>query len=336
MNRLNELADAITQALNYIQPNEAADHEIEARRRYIRKSLMETRELLRSAAAEPVGTEWDAQSYNRNTHNAEIAAARLAVANAKAERDAALSLAYQYPPSDPYNPDGVTWRQMYEMLDEKSLGEKHGHACAMATLTEERAALQRAIDEAVDKWERLSDGIFTAERMASVLRPHASKPAPVAENATPVRQWSSTPPTDRSGRWWNAWNNTDGSHGMWLVPLSIDWRDALDQKGTTYDLWLPHVEGDTKDTLPPLPNSSATLTGSPNHSETPKGSPTTRELVARLVRCVMHSNPSGQGVIDMEECEVRIIGLPKDPEEEPYLRRGCWQLASDARRGGAK
>ena len=66
---------------------------------------------------------------------------------AKRERDAAINLAYQYPPSEPYNPDGVTWRQMYEMLDEKSLGDKHGHDCAVAALTEQRdAALARVAE----------------------------------------------------------------------------------------------------------------------------------------------------------------------------------------------
>lgn len=59
---------------------------------------------------------------------AEEAAARLAVANAKAERDAAR-----------------------RELDE----QKHGHACAMATLAEERDALQRERDEARDECERL-------------------------------------------------------------------------------------------------------------------------------------------------------------------------------------
>ena len=114
--------------------------------------ITEAAALLRAAASETVGTEWttrytEAQARGADAHNADLAAARLAVANAKAERDAAINLAYQYPPSEPYNPDGVTWRQMYEMLDEKSLGDKHGHDCAVAALTEQRdAALARVAE----------------------------------------------------------------------------------------------------------------------------------------------------------------------------------------------
>lgn len=114
--------------------------------------ITEAAALLRAAASETVGTEWttrytEAQARGADAHNADLAAARLAVADAKAERDAAINLAYQYPPSEPYNPDGVTWRQMYEMLDEKSLGDKHGHDCAVAALTEQRdAALARVAE----------------------------------------------------------------------------------------------------------------------------------------------------------------------------------------------
>ena len=135
--RLKRLADWI-ESIDAIPTNDANLREIAA--------------LLRAASAETVGTEWTQHSHPfmseaRGDHNRDLAAARLAVADAKAERDAAINLAYQYPPSEPYNPDGVTWRQMYEMLDEKSLGDKHGHDCAVAALTEQRdAALARVAE----------------------------------------------------------------------------------------------------------------------------------------------------------------------------------------------
>ena len=139
MNRLNELQAEV--GLMHRSGKVASD-----------AVMAELFALLRAAASETVGTEWttrytEAQARGADAHNADLAAARLAVANAKAERDAAINLAYQYPPSDPYNPDGVTWRQMYEMLDEKSLGDKHGHDCAVAALTEQRdAALARVAE----------------------------------------------------------------------------------------------------------------------------------------------------------------------------------------------
>ena len=139
MNRLNELQAEV--GLMHRSGKVASD-----------AVMAELFALLRAAASETVGTEWttrytEAQARGADAHNADLAAARLAVANAKAERDAAINLAYQYPPSEPYNPDGVTWRQMYEMLDEKSLGDKHGHDCAVAALTEQRdAALARVAE----------------------------------------------------------------------------------------------------------------------------------------------------------------------------------------------
>ena len=139
MNRLNELQAEV--GLMHRSGKVASD-----------AVMAELFALLRAAASETVGTEWttrytEAQARGADAHNADLAAARLAVADAKAERDAAINLAYQYPPSEPYNPDGVTWRQMYEMLDEKSLGDKHGHDCAVAALTEQRdAALARVAE----------------------------------------------------------------------------------------------------------------------------------------------------------------------------------------------
>lgn len=174
MNRLNELQAEV--GLMHRSGKVASD-----------AVMAELFALLRAAASETVGTEWQTTNdysngkpvlfpiYGTKTmsgnfgfstshqdavrttdaHNADLAAARLAVANAKAERDAAINLAYQYPPSEPYNPDGVTWRQMYEMLDEKSLGDKHGHDCAVAALTEQRDA---ALARVAEMERRVADG----------------------------------------------------------------------------------------------------------------------------------------------------------------------------------
>lgn len=185
---------------------------------------------------------------------------------------------------------------------------------AVAAARRERDAKQRAIDEADFAVRLCSDG--TANIVTKILGPHATR----REGTKSERKWSSTPPQDRGGKWWNAWKNTDGSHGKWLVPLNIDWRDALDQRGTAYDLWLPYLDGDTRDNLPPLPNSSAVVTGSPAPEiaavvckqcgsecgdqryrapelrglcdacicgDTPGPADDTRELVARLAECIM-------------------------------------------------
>lgn len=100
-----------------------------------------------------------------------------AVAAVRKERDEAAKMAYMILPSDDRNP-GVTWREAYEMLDEKFLGEKHGHDCAMSTIAEERAALQRAIDEAII----FVEGHLTDENrrklLAATLRPHATPSQP--------------------------------------------------------------------------------------------------------------------------------------------------------------
>jgi len=164
--RLKRLADWI-ESIDAIPTNDANLREIAA--------------LLRAAASETVGTEWttrytEAQARGADAHNADLAAARLAVANAKAERDAAINLAYQYPPSEPYNPDGVTWRQMYEMLDEKSLGDKHGHDCAVAALTEQRDASLARVAELEAKQPQPSaeakadEALRLVEQLASTMQ----------------------------------------------------------------------------------------------------------------------------------------------------------------------
>ena len=231
MERLKRLADELTVvrgALGNIGRSWSAE---------AMKVVEQAETILRSASAETVGKEWttrytEAQARGADAHNADLAAARLAVANAKAERDAAINLAYQYPPSEPYNPDGVTWRQMYEMLDEKSLGDKHGHDCAVAALTEQRDAA-----------------------LARVAELEAKQP----------RQWTNNRPKSIASyeKWWQTWMNgdkreyKDRDHEI----LRVYWRDSDWARDS---LWLPYVEGDTRDNLPPLPNSSATLTGSPS------------------------------------------------------------------------
>lgn len=293
--------------------------------------------LLRSAAAETVGTVWDhadtmSAPYPQRAcvrHNADLSACRLAlvaarkerdearadaawwmdtvrevcnhvlgndrwdprdravgtpivqaVAAVRKERDEAAKMAYMILPSDDRNP-GVTWREAYEMLDEKFLGEKHGHDCAMSTIAEERAALQRAIDEAII----FVEGHLTDENrrklLAATLRPHATP-------SQPERQWSSTPPSGRSGKWWNAFGFECSDQWLHLVPNTMTWDQAENGDDWGYDLWLPYVEGDTRDSLPPLPNSSATVTSSPAPASRPCDC---RELVARLAECVRNIQP---------------------------------------------
>ena len=315
--RLKRLADWI-ESIDAIPTNDANLREIAA--------------LLRAASAETVGTEWTQHSHPfmseaRGDHNRDLAAARLAVADARKERDEARQMAYMIHPVDDRNP-GVSWREAYEILDEKSLGEKHGHACAMTTLTEERDALQRAIDEVTneyDLWLKAVDyrgATSTLSAIIDILRPHATRreeatqgqkltashfteaeteraiddicakvaanrPATVAENATPARQWSSTPPSDRSGKWWHACHSVGCSPELLLVPLECGWSLAL-TRSSVYNLWLPHLDGDTRDTLPPLP----TETNPTSHYDDdernvpPAPADDTRELVARLAECV--------------------------------------------------
>jgi len=295
VNRLNELADRLEQAMGGVTVKEIVT-------------------LLRAAAEETVGTEWDDDPVRfpyptraRQRHNSDLHAARLAIADLKAERDDMAG----------------RWHIARTLCDAK----------------------QRAIDEAAVIASHSDPCQLTFDEIAGILRPHATKAT--AKQAKPPRQWTSTPPQDRGGRWWNAWKNTDGSQYKCLVPLNIDWRDALDQRGTAYDLWLPYLDGDTRDNLPPLPNSSAVVTGSPAPEiaavvckqcgsecgdqryrapelrglcdacicgDTPGPADDTRELVARLAECIMD----------------RMEPLPDG------MRTDLVAIYRDARRGGAE
>lgn len=163
----------------------------------------------------------------------------------------------------------------------EACNNRNVYACrlALAAARKERAALQRAIDEAYAAVAFLSDG--TAHTVTTILRPHATPSQP--ERAKEVRQWSSTPPSDRSGKWWNAFGFECSDQCLHLVPNTMTWDQAENGDDWGYDLWLPYVEGDTRDSLPPLPNSSATVTSSPAPASRPCDC---RELVARLTECV--------------------------------------------------
>jgi len=164
---------------------------------------------------------------------------------------------------------------------ERHRNDAFREADACRTITAERAALQRAIDEAII----FVEGHLTDENrrklLAATLRPHATP-------SQPERQWSSTPPSDRSGKWWNAFGFECSDQCLHLVPNTMTWDQAENGDDWGYDLWLPYVEGDTRDSLPPLPNSSATATSSPAPASRPCDC---RELVARLAECVRNIQP---------------------------------------------
>jgi len=165
----------------------------------------------------------------------------------------------------------------------EACNNRNVYACrlALAAARKERAALQRAIDEAII----FVEGHLTDENrrklLAATLRPHATP-------SQPERQWSSTPPSDRSGKWWNAFGFECSDQCLHLVPNTMTWDQAENGDDWGYDLWLPYVEGDTRDSLPPLPNSSATVTSSPAPASRPCDC---RELVARLAECVRNIQP---------------------------------------------
>jgi len=193
--------------------------------------------LLRSAAAETVGTEWDhadtmSAPYPQRAcvrHNADLSACRLALVAARKERD-----------------------------------EK-----------------QRAIDKAFGVLRSMPHVRSARDAAENIPRPHATP-------SQPERQWSSTPPSDRSGKWWNAFGFECSDQCLHLVPNTMTWDQAENGDDWGYDLWLPYVEGDTRDSLPPLPNSSATVTSSPAPASRPCDC---RELVARLAECVRNIQP---------------------------------------------
>ncbi len=158
------------------------------------EDLRDISALLRAASAETAGTEWGSAQFldpsSPAFHNNEIHAARVAIADLKAERDEATKMAYMILPGDERNP-GVTWREAYEILDEKALGEKHGHACAVSTIAEQRdsalaslADKQRAIDEALAAWDDWYQRDGVIDNVEAALRPHATKATEEKPSAT--------------------------------------------------------------------------------------------------------------------------------------------------------
>lgn len=225
----------------------------------------------------------------------------------KAERDAARNDAAWWKDSlrevcnhvlghEKWNPDDRTIGTPIVLAVADAVKQRDA---ALASLAEK----QRAIDEAYAAVAFLSDG--TALTVTKILRPHATPASPVAGPATvrpqcppnvtitqgvvpsrdevfgkPPRQWTSTPPKDRSGKWWHAYGG-NGTTDTVLVPDELRWVYA-NIPSVEYNLWLPYVEGDTRDDLPPLPNPAG-------NAATPQVSPVgndTRELVARLAECI--------------------------------------------------
>lgn len=258
-----------------------------------RRLLNEASTLLRSAAAETVGTEWltndkyaggktplfpiygtTPMSGNKGfsnsyadaihtveAHNADVTAARVRIAAVEAEADRQSKRLPNF---------------FRECFRAEFPGDVDALAFASHLLSERDAALaslaekQRAIDEALAVAPH--GGL-----MVPILRPHATpataaSPAhtePVAANANyelrVPRQWTSTPPKDRSGKWWHSWLYS-GERKVNTVPDNVEWMDALRVEGG--ELWLPYVEGDTRENLPPLP-TTATPQVSPVGSDTP-------------------------------------------------------------------
>lgn len=125
--------------------------------------------LLRSAAAETVGTVWAnhpdgklmCNAFADATHNRDLSACRLALAAARKERDEAVAEC------------------------ERHRNDAFREADACRTITAERAALQRAIDEAII----FVEGHLTDENrrklLAATLRPHATPSQPERAKAEP-------------------------------------------------------------------------------------------------------------------------------------------------------
>lgn len=175
--------------------------------------------LLRSAAGETVGTLLVEIGYAEACNNRNVYACRLALAAARKERDEAVAEC------------------------ERHRNDAFREADACRTITAERAALQRAIDEAII----FVEGHLTDENrrklLAATLRPHATPSQPERAKEEP---------------------STDA--------IREELRARYEAKVRA-----------SRDTLPPLPNSSATVTSSPAPAPRPCDC---RELVARLTECV--------------------------------------------------
>lgn len=193
---------------------------------------------------------------------------------------------------------------------------------AIASLAEK----QRAIDAAFATLDA-GHGMLACRDASHILRPHATEATEgqistaahytraeakanvdaiinkVTEAKQP-RQWTSTPPKDRSRKWWNAYGvSAAHAHYRHIIPDECSWDNATHLVAESdYDLWLPWHEGDTKDNLPPPPTEATPVTTQPTAVVTPVGSGTTqqvspvgnddtRELVARLAECVRNINP---------------------------------------------
>lgn len=278
MNRLNYLADAIEQH----------DHSA--------KVANEAAALLRAAAAEPVGGMWrtdgiSVDAMHANDHNQDLEAARLAVANAKAERDAAERRCAEL------NSD------LFMQINEKQMmaASRDAAIARMAELEKARTAPpeDRAVAAARD------------ERDAALAR------VAELEKAAPARQWRREYYSDRP--FWMNWTDASGRRYV-----AVQDRPIASYAGFVNlhdDTWcIPHVDGDTRDTLPPLPNSSASVTCSPTPTVAENATvagPTTRELVARLAD---------------EVCNYFEDGSLEGVEFVARLRA----IIADARRGGAE
>lgn len=155
----------------------------------------------------------------------------------------------------------------------EACNNRNVYACRLALVAarKERDEKQRAIDEAII----FVEGHLTDENrrklLAATLRPHATPSQP--ERAKAERQWRREYFSDR--KFWMNWRDDDGERVTLLEETphcSYEGFVSLDD-----DTWcLPYFDGDTRDTLPPLPTE-------PQPAPRPCDC---RELVARLTECV--------------------------------------------------
>jgi hypothetical protein len=275
MSRLHELADMLWRG--QLPDNERA----------------ETIGLLRAAAAETVGTEWlptgdgsvfvfdcgngSAQTVRlrsnteaaivQRRHEADLAAARLAIAAARKERDealarvaeleaAALNAACKYALSSEHSPTALA---MWEAI-------RHVVMQSPPTVAENATVAKRNPDTNPDT---VSGSPVKGPDLSKVgvFGPGCS-PHPL-DRATPTepRQWRREYYSDR--RFWMSWLDKDGQRYTVLT------RPIMSSEGSTScddDTWcLPYIKGDTLATLPPLPTEP-----------TPAVSPCCRELLTRV------------------------------------------------------
>lgn len=269
--------------------------------------------LLRSAAGETVGTLLVEIGYAEACNNRNVYACRLALAAARKERDEAVAEC------------------------ERHRNDAFREADACRTITAERAALQRAIDEAII----FVEGHLTDENrrklLAATLRPHATPSQP--ERAKEERQWRREYFSDR--KFWMKWRDDDGARAMMLNDNPSHYDEGF--VSLHDDTWcLPWQDGDTLDTLPPLPTEPKTgkeyldaigceAAGSfVVQKDAPAYRPCDcRELVARLAEAESNLRTIAR------VCRMLVDGRPETEAEHARAIGACDAIIRDARGGGA-